>query len=53
MKGPIKKITYKGESYEIDNWIECESCKTWRIVKDVYQGKRFICSKIGKKCSTK
>lgn len=28
----IKNLVYKGQKYEIDNWIQCEKCKTWRIV---------------------
>jgi hypothetical protein len=47
---------YKNEEYEIDNWIECEKCHSWRkvtheadsLLKKVSLGDQFFCKKIGK-----
>jgi hypothetical protein len=52
-KADVKMVTYRGESYKIDNWIECENCKIWRIVNKKCPPHHFTCNKIGKKCSTK
>lgn len=49
-----KKIVYQNDEYIVDNWIECEKCKTWRIVKGgkkVVKG--FTCKSMKKRCRSK
>ena len=49
-----RRLTYKNEDYIVDNWIECEKCKTWRIVnKDHKKYPHFICKNINKKCKSR
>lgn len=49
-----KKLVYKKEEYIVDNWIECERCKTWRVVnKNPSKFPHFACKNINKRCRQK
>ncbi len=49
-----KKITFENEEFIVDNWIECEKCKTWRVVsKNPRNYPYFTCKSINKKCKSK
>ena len=53
-KKKVKKLVYNKEEYIVDNWIECEKCKTWRIVnKNPEKYKKFVCKNANKKCKEK
>ena len=45
-----KKIKYERDEYIVDHWIECEKCKTWRIVKSGKRASGFTCKNVKKRC---
>lgn len=47
-----KKLKFKGEDYEIDNWVQCDHCQLWRKTTLPLRAKdRFTCKNAGKKCN--
>lgn len=54
-KGSAKKtLTYKGEKYEIDKWVQCDSCNKWRRThKSLGPKEKFTCQSVNLNCKAK
>lgn len=49
-----KTLTYKGEKYEIDKWVQCDGCNKWRRThKKLSPREKFTCESIGINCRAK
>jgi len=47
----VKKLQYRGEEYEIEDWAACDKCHEWRKIPfKIKEGGFFHCSDNGKKC---
>lgn len=54
-KGSAKKtLTYKGEKYQIDRWVQCDSCNKWRRThRKMAPKERFTCELVGVSCKVR